>query len=115
MPDTFLPWFAPLLAAPFVGSFLGVLIRRLPAGRPVVLGRSACDACGRTLSAADLVPLVSYLALGGRCRTCRAPIGPALPAIELAALGIALTHRGEHAGQPIQMCGVPVHSAESYL
>jgi len=95
MPDTALYfWIAPLLVAPFVGSFLGVLLRRLPRGhgvwRGVVFGRSACDHCGRTLSPAELVPLASFLALGGRCRGCGARIDPSLPAIEIAAFGVAL-------------------------
>ena len=84
-----LPWLLPLVAAPFLGSFIGVLIRRLPAGRPVVLARSACEACGRPLAPAELVPLASWLALRGRCRTCRAPISRFHPAVELAALAVA--------------------------
>ena len=52
---------AVLLAAPFVGSFLGVVIDRLPAGRPFLLGRSTCDVCAATLRPQDLVPIVSWL------------------------------------------------------
>ncbi len=90
MPPAWLPgWLLPLLAAPFVGSFLGVLILRLPAGRPVAMARSACDRCGATLGVRDLVPLASYLLLRGRCRRCGAPIGRFAPAIELAALLVA--------------------------
>lgn len=80
----------PVIAAPFVGSFLGVLIARLPAGLPVALARSRCEACQRVLGPFDMVPLLSYLALRGRCRTCRAPIGGQHLAIEFAALGVAL-------------------------
>lgn len=80
----------PVLAAPFVGSFLGVLIARLPVGQPVAMARSRCETCRRTLGPLDLVPLFSYVALRGRCRTCRAPIGGQHLAIELAALGVAL-------------------------
>lgn len=79
----------PLVAAPFVGSFLGVLIRRLPAGRPVAWARSACEACGEPLGARDLVPLASFLVLRGRCRACGAPIPRFHVAVELAALAIA--------------------------
>jgi leader peptidase (prepilin peptidase)/N-methyltransferase len=79
-----------LIMAPFVGSFLGVLIRRLPQARPVVLGRSECESCGRVLPARDLMPLASFAKLGGRCRTCRAPIAPFHIAIELAAIGVAV-------------------------
>jgi leader peptidase (prepilin peptidase)/N-methyltransferase len=82
--------FLPVLAAPFIGSFLGVLIARLPAGLPVVVARSHCETCKRVLGPVDLVPLLSFAALRGRCRTCRAPIGTQHLAIELAALGVAL-------------------------
>jgi leader peptidase (prepilin peptidase)/N-methyltransferase len=80
-----------LLVAPFVGSFLGLLIRRLPAGSPVARGRSHCETCGATLRARDLVPIFSWLAAGGRCRYCRQPLGWFYPGVELAALGIALS------------------------
>ncbi|MBP0494946.1 prepilin peptidase [Pararoseomonas indoligenes] len=83
-------WLAPLFLAPFVGSFLGVLIRRLPRGEPVALSRSRCEACGRNLGALDLVPLVSHAALRGRCRGCAAPIPSFHWKVELAALGVAL-------------------------
>lgn len=86
MPD----WLVVLLLAPCIGSFLGVLIRRLPAGRPVLLGRSACAACGHRLSAAELVPLLSYAWQRGKCRECAAPIDRFHPLIELAALVVAL-------------------------
>ena len=79
-----------ILLAPIIGSFLGVVIRRLPEHRPLVVSRSACEACGHTLGPRDLVPLLSYAALRGRCRRCRAPIGRFHPAVELAALAIAV-------------------------
>ncbi len=82
-------WWMPLLVAPFVGSLLGVLVRRLPEGRPVALARSACEACGHTLGPAELVPIASFLALRGRCRHCAAPIAPMHLATELAALAVA--------------------------
>jgi leader peptidase (prepilin peptidase)/N-methyltransferase len=83
-------WWEPLLAAPFVGSFLGVLIRRLPARRPVVFARSCCEACGAALASRDLVPVASYLALRGRCRMCRAPISGFHLQVELAAVAVVL-------------------------
>jgi leader peptidase (prepilin peptidase)/N-methyltransferase len=79
-----------VVAAPFVGSFLGVLVRRLPAGRPIIWARSRCETCGTLLAARDLVPLVGWLANGGRCRFCGAPLGWLDPAIELAATAVAL-------------------------
>ena len=55
-----------LVAAPFVGSFLGLLIERLPVGESVVLGPSHCRECGATLGPLDLVPLLSWAASRGR-------------------------------------------------
>lgn len=81
---------APVVAAPFVGSFLGTLALRLPAGEPVALARSRCSECGHDLGALDLVPVVSWLVAGRRCRYCRWPISHFYPAIELAACAVAL-------------------------
>jgi leader peptidase (prepilin peptidase) / N-methyltransferase len=78
-----------LFVAPFVGSFLGVVIDRLPAARPLLLARSACDECGRRLRVGELVPVVSYLSLGGRCGCGKLRLSPFYPAIELAALAVA--------------------------
>ena len=83
-------WVLPLLLAPFIGSFLGVLIKRLPDGAPVALARSACPACGVTLTPLDLVPLVSFLMLRGRCRRCQELISAFHPAVEMAAVAVAL-------------------------
>ena len=79
-----------LLLAPFIGSFLGTLIVRLPEGRPVLLDRSRCEACGQTLGARDLVPIFTWLLLKCRCRYCGAQLGVFYPLIELAALGVAV-------------------------
>lgn len=79
-----------VVAAPFVGSFLGVVIRRLPEGRPIAWSRSRCEGCGETLGARDLIPLLSWLAARGRCRFCGRPLGWFYPAVELAVLSIAL-------------------------
>lgn len=79
----------PLLLAPFIGSFLGVVVRRLPAGRPVVASRSACESCGTVLGPAELVPLLSHAVQGGRCRHCGAAIDPFHWQVELAATAVA--------------------------
>jgi leader peptidase (prepilin peptidase)/N-methyltransferase len=81
--------FPAILAAPFIGSFLGVLILRLPDGRPIATGRSACDQCGHRLGVRDLVPILSFLLMHGRCRYCGAAIGAFPVLIELAAVGVA--------------------------
>ena len=79
-----------LLAAPCVGSFLGMLVERLPAGRPALLSRSACPHCGEPLAARDLIPLVSWIANGTRCRFCQARLSAFYPTIEVLALIIAV-------------------------
>ncbi|HEY1260047.1 MAG TPA: A24 family peptidase [Stellaceae bacterium] len=84
-----LGWSA-VVAAPFVGSFVGVVIRRLPEERPIVAGRSHCEWCGISLGMRDLVPLLSWIAAGGRCRACGHALGWFYPAVELAALAVAL-------------------------
>ncbi len=81
---------AILLVAPIVGSVAGAFACRYPDRLDEwVFGRSRCLACGTVLAARDLVPLLSYLLLRGRCRHCRAPIDPAEPGVELAALFLA--------------------------
>ncbi len=82
-------WLAPLLMAPFIGSFLGVLIRRLPAGRSVVRGASACESCGQRLAPRDLAPVLSFIFLRGHCRFCGSRIAREHLAVELAALVVA--------------------------
>jgi leader peptidase (prepilin peptidase)/N-methyltransferase len=66
------------------GSYLNVVIHRLPRGVSTVLPRSACPACGAPIQARDNVPLLSFLLLGGRCRACRAPIPWRYPLVEAA-------------------------------
>lgn len=81
--------FVVLLAAPLVGSFLGVLVKRLPKGESVVLSRSRCPNCASSLGSRDLIPLVSWLIARGHCRFCGKKIGFFYPLIEVAAIGIA--------------------------
>lgn len=64
------------IAGAIAGSFLATLILRWPQGRSVVRGRSACDGCGRVLSARDLVPIISSILQRGRCRSCGTRIDP---------------------------------------
>lgn len=102
-----------------VGSFLNVVIHRLPkmmeadwrqqcieflhpeeatetsAGAPrfnLVVPRSACPSCGHKISAVENIPVVSFLALGGKCKACRTPIGIRYPIVEVltAALSVAV-------------------------
>lgn len=84
----------PVLAGVFgalIGSFLNVVIYRVPAGVSIVRPPSACPTCGEPIRALDNIPIVSWLALRGRCRHCRTRISPRYPLIELAtALSFAL-------------------------
>lgn len=73
-----------------IGSFLNVLIYRLPRKASVVTGRSKCPHCNSTIRWFDNVPVLSYLLLAGRCRQCRKRISPAYPVVELVSGGIAL-------------------------
>jgi leader peptidase (prepilin peptidase)/N-methyltransferase len=66
-----------------VGSFLNVVIHRLPRGESLVHPRSRCPACRKQIAGYDNVPIVSWLALRGRCRHCGEPISPRYPVVEL--------------------------------
>lgn len=79
-----------LVASPAVGSFLAVLVDRLPRGHDVVHAPSACRSCKARLVPLDLVPILSFALLRGRCRTCGATIPPYTLYTELLALGAAI-------------------------
>ncbi|WP_139283967.1 prepilin peptidase [Rubrimonas cliftonensis] len=81
---------AAVLAAPFFGSFALLLAHRWPWDAGVAFGRSRCDGCGEGLDAAALAPVIGWAMLGGRARCCGAPLSPAYPLAEIAALGLAL-------------------------
>jgi leader peptidase (prepilin peptidase) / N-methyltransferase len=89
LPRWFLPVFGVLLGLIW-GSFVVALCIRWPTGESVIKGRSRCDNCKVQLGAPDLVPLVSYMLLRGRCRYCRQQIGWRPVVIELVAASIAL-------------------------
>lgn len=71
-----------------IGSFLNVVVHRVPAGLSVVSPPSACPGCGHEVRARDNVPVVSWLLLRGRCRDCAEPIAVRYPLVE-AGTGIA--------------------------
>ena len=74
-----------------IGSFLNVVIHRLPRDESIVFPNSRCPACGTAIRPFDNIPIVSYAILRGRCRSCRAPISARYPAVEfLTALLFAL-------------------------
>ena len=87
------PWAtaAALLVGLVVGSFLAVVLIRWPQGESAARGRSRCDACGRTLGASELIPILSWFLVRGRCRGCGAAIDRRHLAAELGAATIGLT------------------------
>jgi leader peptidase (prepilin peptidase)/N-methyltransferase len=93
--------FAGLLGLAF-GSFLNVCLSRWPQGESIVKPRSHCRNCDHTLAWWENIPLLSWIALRGRCRKCRAPIGWRYPVVELAvgALWAATVWRSLTATDP---------------
>ena len=90
MSDT---WVRAVVAIPFglaVGSFLTVVVDRVPKKESIVSPRSRCPHCGAEIRSRDNVPVVSYLALGGRCRSCHTRISPRYPLLE-GATAVAFT------------------------
>ena len=79
-----------------IGSFLAAILVRWPQGRSVLRGRSQCDSCGKTLSPRDLVPILSWVLVRGRCRHCGAAIDRRLLAIEAGAALVGLTAIAAH-------------------
>jgi leader peptidase (prepilin peptidase) / N-methyltransferase len=73
--------FATTLGA-IIGSFLNVVIHRLPREESIVFPNSRCPSCGAAIHPLDNIPVISYLILRGRCRACRAPISARYPAVE---------------------------------
>lgn len=84
-----------------VGSFLTVVVDRVPDGRSVVAPPSACGACGHRLTALDLVPVVSWLVLRGRCRHCGDRIGAEPIVIELATAAVFVLFGLEFGADPV--------------
>jgi len=67
-----------------IGSFLNVVICRLETGEGIVKKRSHCVKCGKTLTWYELIPIISFLGLGGRCRSCKEKISWQYPLVEIA-------------------------------
>ena len=90
-----------LLVSPFIGSFLGVVAKRVHRPRTILWDRSRCESCHQNLGPRDLVPLLSWIARRGRCRYCGARLGWFYPALELAALGVAIWSAALASGWPL--------------
>ncbi|HET9554208.1 MAG TPA: prepilin peptidase [Anaeromyxobacteraceae bacterium] len=90
----FVAWSALLGAT--VGSFLNVVIARLPAGLSVVRPRSRCPRCEAPIAWYDNVPVLSWLLLRARCRSCGAPISARYPLVELLVAALAAAAAWRH-------------------
>lgn len=84
MPEAWIPWVAGLFGLA-LGSFLNVCTLRWPVGASVVHPPSRCPGCGTAISARDNVPVLGWVLLRGRCRSCREPISVQYPLVEVAA------------------------------
>src|SRR5262245_57537113 len=89
-----------------VGSFLNVCVARLPYEKSLVWPGSHCPACLQPICWFDNIPVVSYLVLGGRCRSCRAPIAARYLLIELGT-GLAFVALF-HAEMVANVLGLPM-------
>ncbi len=77
-----------------VGSFLNVIIARIPEGRSIIYPGSACPRCGKSIGWYDNLPVLSYALLRGRCRNCRKSISWRYPAVEIGCgILFALAYR----------------------
>ncbi|MGA1192981.1 MAG: prepilin peptidase [Kiritimatiellia bacterium] len=86
LPPEFMAWYGPVVALVVglcIGSFLNVCIYRIPAEQSIVKPRSHCPRCGNLIAWYDNIPVLSYLALGAKCRRCGGKISPRYPLVEL--------------------------------
>lgn len=74
---------AGFIIGTIIGSFLGVCIHRIPRGESPVAPRSHCPKCGAQLSATDLIPVIGYVLIWGRCRHCRERVSVCHPILEV--------------------------------
>ena len=72
-----------LIFGTLIGSFLNVCIYRIPRKESIVFGASHCTKCGNRIKWYDLIPIISYLILRGKCRVCKDKISLQYPLIEL--------------------------------
>lgn len=100
MPAWIMYVFAGLIGA-VLGSFANVCIWRMPRGESIVRPRSHCPACGRKLAFWENVPILSYLILLGRCRSCKAIISIQYPIVEVICVALSLL-AWWHFGEPLR-------------
>lgn len=93
------------------GSFLGVVVDRLPQHKSIIIGRSQCDSCHHSLSWYDLVPVFSYVLLEGKCRYCHKKFSLEYPVFEIST-GFLLLVFYFLLGQPIAIMSIVSFSFE---
>lgn len=101
-----------------IGSFLNVVIWRVPRGESIVRPPSACPSCGARVRPRDNVPVVSWLLLRGRCRDCREPISGRYPVVEAltgALFGATAWYLGPTWALPAHLYLVAVGVALAYI
>jgi hypothetical protein len=100
-------WLVSIMIAMFsslLGSFLNVCIYRIPRGESIIFPRSRCTTCGHVLGVPDLLPVLSWVFLGGKCRHCKAPVSPRYAMIELLIVVVwvgSFLHFGLYPAFPI--------------
>lgn len=106
----FLPDWLPIIfvtaCGALIGSFLNVVIHRVPREESIVFPNSRCPECGAAIKPYDNIPVLSYLVLGGRCRACHIKISPRYPAVEaFTALlfGLIALHDGLSLALPFDL------------
>jgi leader peptidase (prepilin peptidase) / N-methyltransferase len=96
----------------FVGSFLNVLIDRLPKGQNVLWGRSHCDYCKRNLRWYELIPVISFVIQGGTCRRCKKHLSIQYPVVEIVtALGYSVCYTIFPDAPVFVMCSIVLFSS----
>ena len=73
-----------------IGSFLNVVVWRMPKGKSIVYQKSSCPVCGSGIRSLDNIPIIGWLGLGGRCRSCNVEISARYPVVEAIVGGIFL-------------------------
>lgn len=107
-----------LLLGASVGSFLNVVIARLPAGESLLRPRSRCPSCKAPIAWHDNVPILSWILLRARCRACGAPISARYPAVEAlgaAAALLAFSRHGLYAAAAAELAFVAALLALTFI
>ncbi|MDR6572152.1 leader peptidase (prepilin peptidase)/N-methyltransferase [Curtobacterium sp. 320] len=98
-----------------VGSFLNVVVHRVPAGLSVVSPPSSCPGCGHAIRRRDNVPVLSWVLLRGRCRDCAEPISPRYPIVELSTALLFVAVAAIAVSGPVVIGPVRVPAAQAIL